>query len=273
MDGAKSRTEIKEIFNKALDDIRKVKTIDDLNAEKEQSNKQATENELKERKEAAKRDVQNSVAGKHYRTTQKAMIDEAMEDYFKLIDEQMTIEDVDKAKEEAIKGLAKIKTDEEIKKEESAELSKQKQREESIKAQMSKDEESRKAEELKEAKSNAKSSIENYVNLSNYKWAQQQEIKGIIKEYDSLIDKATDTTQINSYVATAKNKMDSVKKASQIDAETSHKPSEPVSSEPVSEPVSSEPVSSEHESSEPYVEPSVPEEPSENPEQTSMSGE
>ena len=74
-------------------DIRKVKTIDDLNAEKEQSNKQATENELKERKEAAKRDVQNSVAGKHYRTTQKAMIDEAMEDYFKLIDEQMTIED------------------------------------------------------------------------------------------------------------------------------------------------------------------------------------
>ena len=273
MDGAKSRTEIKEIFNKALDDIRKVKTIDDLNAEKEQSNKQATENELKERKEAAKRDVQNSVAGKHYRTTQKAMIDEAMEDYFKLIDEQMTIEDVDKAKEEAIKGLAKIKTDEEIKKEESAELSKQKQREESIKAQMSKDEESRKAEELKEAKSNAKSSIENYVNLNNYKWAQQQEIKGIIKEYDSLIDKATDTTQINSYVATAKNKMDSVKTASQIDAETSHKPSEPVSSEPVSEPVSSEPVSSEHESSEPYVEPSVPEEPSENPEQTSMSGE
>lgn len=279
INNARSRTEINEIFNTAVDDIRKIKTIEAKNAEIEESSRQAVEAELNEKRVAAKEAIQNSVDGKNYRTTQRLIVESAIEDYFESIDNAQSIEEIDKIKEDAIKALAKVKTDEEIKKEESSELEASKKREQSIKDQMSKDEASRKAEEsrkaqesseaaakaLSEAKSKAVSNIKNGVSLGNYKYAQQQEIVTLQNRYISLVNGAKSTDDVNAYAAEFQNRLRGIKTAAQIDAENSQQsqasivepspveppPVESSEPEPTSEPESSVPEESETTSVEP----------------------
>lgn len=259
IDSARSRTEINEIFNKAVQDIAKVKTIEDQNADKEASNQAQREKELNEKKEAAKADLNNSIEGNNYRMTQASVIKSIIEEYTKRIDNASTAEEINQALEDGIKSLKKVKTDEQLTKEESSEKAKQSSADEASRKRAAEEssrkaaqesseaEASRKAEQerqLQEAKDNAKNEISNYVNLGNYKPAQQQEIRSIINEYSGRISSANTTAAINSYVSTAKNQMNQVKTAAQIDAETSPEPS-PVEPSPVEpSPVESSPVES-----------------------------
>ncbi len=247
IESAKSRSEINDIFNKGIEDIRKVKTLEALNSEIEESNKAATEQELAEKKATAKTDLHNSVSGNTYRTTQSLQVNDLFDEYNEKIDNAENVEEVEKLKKEGIEKLKKIKTNDQLAKEESEDKAKKQASEESSRAaeasrraeEASKAAEaSRRAEEaskaaeasrraeanreLLEQKNNATSSIANYVDLNNYKTEQQNEISSIINEYRTLINNASTASAINSYVSAAKNKIGAVKTAAQIDAEISH---------------------------------------------------
>lgn len=206
INNANSGSEINKIYEKAIEDIRKVKTLKAVNSENEVSNKEASQKQLNNKKEGAKIELHNSVAGNTYRKTQSTQVKDLFEEYNEKIDNAETVEEVEKIKKEGIKKLAKIKTDDELKQEES-EAKEQKAKEA--------------AEKLQTAKTNGISSISNYVNLSNYKDAQRKTINNIISKYKSKINSATSVNSVNSLVNSAKSEISNVKTKNQLNAESS----------------------------------------------------
>lgn len=265
---AKSRTEINDIYDKAIEDIRKVKTIEDKNSELEESNRAVSEMELKEKKDSAKLEINNSIAGNTYRTTQLIQVNRFIEVYSAKIDQAETVEDVDLLTDEAIKRLKSVKTEEQLLKEEQSskalQSSKQasdakKRTEEASKkaAEASRKaaevEASRKASELEASRkaaaelnsyrSSAINRIRNHVNINDYKYAQQQEINSIINRYTNMINTASDKATIDSYVSSAINELNNVKTAAQIDQESKQSSVDSSYDEPI--PVDSDPDNSE----------------------------
>ena len=205
INNANSGSEINKIYDKAIEDIRKVKTLNTVNSEKKAAEQEASEKQLNSKKEGAKIELHNSVAGNTYRKTQATQVNDLFDEYNEKIDNAETVEEVEKLKKEGIKKLAKIKTDDELKKEESE-----------AKEQKAKDE----AKKLQTAKKNGISSISNYVNLNNYKDAQRKTINNIISKYKTKINSAKSVDSVNSLVSSAKAEIDKVKTKSQLNAES-----------------------------------------------------
>lgn len=73
--------------------------------------------------------------------------------------------------------------------------------------------------ELNKSKNDAISEINEYKKLSDYRAAQQEEIKEIISKSVEMINKATDKKEIDNVLKDAKSKMDAVKTDAQLTAE------------------------------------------------------
>lgn len=73
--------------------------------------------------------------------------------------------------------------------------------------------------ELNKSKNDAISEINEYKKLSDYRAAQQEEIKEIISKSVEMINKATDKKEIDYVLKDAKSKMDAVKTDAQLTAE------------------------------------------------------
>ncbi|MCU6762627.1 ATPase involved in DNA repair [uncultured Roseburia sp.] len=69
---------------------------------------------------------------------------------------------------------------------------------------------------LAQAKEDAKAEIENYKDMEDYRQAQQEELKEIIKEAQAVIDEAKDQDAVAQAAADAKAKMDQVKTDAQL---------------------------------------------------------
>lgn len=249
---AASGQEINELYDNAVKDFQTYKTV----SEQEESQKKQESTDLANAKSVAKTEVHNSVAGNSYRRTQLQEVNKLFEDYNKLIDEAKTIEEVDKLKAEGKAALAKIKTSTELDKEESDQKSKE--AEESRLAQESKqaEESSKRAEtsrqnELGSARATALVRISGSYRLSNYKPAQQSEIREIVEDYTERINDSDSVSDISSYADQAISDISKIMTAAEIDAQqSSEQLSEQSSEESPVEPESSVDESSEPESSE-----------------------
>lgn len=72
---------------------------------------------------------------------------------------------------------------------------------------------------LVEEKENAKNLLDNYKNLTEYRQEQQEELKRIIREGKTQIEKATDKDGIDKAIKAAKEKMDAVKTDAELTAQ------------------------------------------------------
>lgn len=75
-------------------------------------------------------------------------------------------------------------------------------------------------------RTSAKQELENYVSLSNYRSAQQSEIRSMISNASKRIDIATSKSEINSIVSSTKSSIDKVKTSSQMTDEENQKAQE-----------------------------------------------
>ena len=255
---------VSELCDNALKQFEEeFKTIDQ-ESEASAENSQSSEAELKNKKESAKVELHNSIAGNVYRSSQMNEVNKTFDQYNRKIDAAASVEEVNELLKEGISVLAKIKTNDELNKEENsrkaeasrkAEESKKAAEESKRIAEESKKaaeesrraaeesrlaEESRKAEErsraaeesaqqLYDAKESAVSYISTYLDLNNYYEAQQAEIQSIINKYTRFINNSTSVNSIESLKSNAESEFDNVKTAAQINDEN-HTSSEPVES-------------------------------------------
>ena len=75
------------------------------------------------------------------------------------------------------------------------------------------------AEDLENAKDDAKNQLDNYINLSDYRSAEQTQIAEIIEEAKAALENAADETEVASILANAKSSIDKIKTNAQITAE------------------------------------------------------
>jgi hypothetical protein len=75
------------------------------------------------------------------------------------------------------------------------------------------------AEELSAAKETAKTALDGYVTLNNYREAQQAEVTNAISAGKTAIDNAADTASVESALASAKATIDGIKTDAQLTAE------------------------------------------------------
>lgn len=212
INSAKDIDELNSVYDTALKEIKKVKTAEQLaseQSEKEESERQA--NEIKNTRSAAIVEIKNSIAGNTYRTAQADEVNSMIADYSDKINQETDLSKIEEYKQEAIDALSQVKTDNELRAEESAA------------DEISRLEEERK-KQLADAKSSAVSELENYVSLSNYYSEQQNEINSIISQYRENINGSDSVDSVNSALAEAKGMLDGVKTAADIDAETSSEP-------------------------------------------------
>ncbi len=239
---AENISDVNEAYDDAITSIDKIKTSEQIaseTSEEQESSRLAAE--LSSAKSAAIAEMQNSIAGNTYRTTQLNQVNELISTYTQLINSATDKSDVETLKKEAISELSKVKTDSELKAEESSEASKQSSSQssssqnssqsssQSSSSQNSSQNSSQSSssqssssqnEKLTDAKSSAISELENYLSLSNYYEDEQNEISSIISKYKSKINSATSVSAVESYLASAKSELDNVKTSAEIDAET-----------------------------------------------------
>ena len=79
---------------------------------------------------------------------------------------------------------------------------------------------------LETKKESAINSLNDYVDLSDYRTTQQNEIKSIISDYTSKINSASSGSAIETYLSSAKKAIDKKKTAAQLDAEDYEKEQE-----------------------------------------------
>lgn len=269
INSASSGQEVNELYDNALNDFKKFKTI----SEKEESDKLASAQEVTSKKASAKVELHNSIAGNSYRNEQMEQVNKLFDEYNKKIDAAKTVEDIEKIKKEGIDKLSKIKTNDELTKEEESKKAEESQKaeesrlaEESRKAEeSSKAEEARKAEEeaarkaeearlaeeeasrkaeearlaeekLKKARENAITQIEIYAQSNEYYPDQQSEIDSILSKYTAVINGSDDENTINDNVNHAKTDLSKVKTKEQIDSEITSEPSLDPEPEPEPDP-------------------------------------
>ena len=243
-------SEVNDLYAQALAEIKKVKTMEQLESEAEESklNSEKAEREESERiledaKAQAKADVQNSVAGNEYRLTQAEQVNKIIDDFGEKIDNAESLEEIEVYKEAGIEELAKIKTNAQLNAEESsaneasrkaseAEASKKAAEEaEASRRAAEEEEESRRAAEEEEAaaleqyRSDAVTELNGYVDESDYSGDALDEIESIISKYTSLINEASSEGEINGLLDDAKGELysispDSSEEDSEITEET-----------------------------------------------------
>ncbi len=225
---AASASEVNELYAQAVAEIGAVKTKADVKKEAEESKKaaenskkQASEQALREAKEAAIREMTESVGEIKYRPTELAQVQEIQERYTKRINDAKTEDAVEKAKNDAITALKKIKTDEQLNNEESsrAEASRRAE-EESRRAQeessrRAAEESSRQAEEerrqaLSGYRSEAVTELNNYADSEDYDSDAWEQVQQIISSYTENINNASSYDAIREQVNAAKAEIDQV---------------------------------------------------------------
>lgn len=230
---AKNISELKDTYDQALKDIKKVKTVEQQSSENEES--QIAVNNARS---SAINSIKNSIAGNTYRMDDAETVNKIIDDYTGQINNQTDLEKIEELKNQCIKELTKIKTHDELKKEES---------------ERAEEESKQKAEQLDTAKKSAVAELKDYVSLSDYYENEQSKIESLISSYTKKINDSKSEDSVSKYLTEAKGKIDNVKTASQIDSEqSSEEPPEEPSEEP-SEELSDEP-SEETSETEPPVE-------------------
>lgn len=225
---AKDGTEVNRLYDEAMKKIQKLKTTEELASEAEESSKraeseakEASKRELQSAKESAVVEMTNSIAGNVYRLTQADLVNKTIDTYTEQINAAKTVDNVEKIKKDGITKLKAIKTDDEMRKEESSKAAEESSKaeasrraeesrraaEESSKAEVSRRaEESRKAaEELRNAKTNAVAKLNGY-NPANYD--NSDEIKDIISYYTNQINAAADIDRVNSLISGAQSEIE-----------------------------------------------------------------
>ena len=250
---AESASEVNSLYNEAVNEIRKIKTKDQVDAENsieaEKSRREAekeasiqAQNELKAKKQSAVSEIRSSIAGNEYRIKQADEVTKIMEIYSKQINESDDIDEVEELKKRCIEELAKIKTAEEMNKEESAaaaEASKKAAEEASRKAaeEASRKEEERKAaersaQELEDARNAAVEEIVSYVNVDDYP-AAKTKLQTIISSANATIMNEsilTTVSAIENMVSNTKKQIDEC--IAEFESESSSNESEISSSVP-----------------------------------------
>ena len=250
---AESASEVNSLYNEAVNEIRKIKTKDQVDAENsieaEKSRREAekeasiqAQNELKAKKQSAVSEIRSSIAGNEYRIKQADEVTKIMEIYSKQINESDDIDEVEELKKRCIEELAKIKTAEEMNKEESAaaaEASKKAAEEASRKAaeEASRKEEERKAaersaQELEDARNAAVEEIVSYVNVDDYP-AAKTKLQTIISSAKATIMNEsilTTVSAIENMVSNTKKQIDEC--IAEFESESSSNESEISSSVP-----------------------------------------
>ncbi|MGN1456818.1 MAG: class B sortase [Acutalibacteraceae bacterium] len=219
INGAENISELKEIYNQALKDIKKVKTT-----EQQASAKEESETAVKNARSSAIVEMKNSIAGNTYRLDDADNVNKIIDDYTDKINNQTDLDKIEELKNQCIKELAKIKTHDELKKEES---------------EKAEEESKQKAEQLAEVKKSAVAELKDYVSLSDYYESEQSDIKSLISYYTTLINDSPNENSVSQYLAGAKSEIDNVKTAEQIDKEQSSEQSSEEPSDDTSETESS----------------------------------
>lgn len=144
-------------------------------------------------KEKAKNEVKNYKNLADYRGAEKKALEKIIDDASSAITVAPTKEIVDEAVTYAKSEMDKVKTAAQLDKEE--------------------------AEALAAAKVEAKKIVRNYKDPADYRDAQKAELEAIIKAADAAIDVAPNQYAVGKAVQTAKNSMDELKTAAQLDKE------------------------------------------------------
>ena len=225
LDQVKTKQEV----SKAAEESRKASEEAEKQAS-EDAEKQASEEALNEAREEAVREIRQSVEGNEYGIAQYNQVQQLLDDYTDRITNASSVAAVDKLKEDAIRALGKIKTVEESS-EESSRTSQQ-----SSRPQESSDNDE--AKRFAEYKKNSVSMISNYLDQSEYSDESQSIIRNIISVYTGKINDADSYSEVDEYISTAKNLLDSVEDEQSSDDQSSEPISEPspVISEPSPEP-------------------------------------
>ena len=222
---AKSEGEVEQLTNNALKQFKEFKTENQVNSEKEESEKEASEQELKSKKSSAKVELHNSIAGNVYRQTQLNEINKLFDQYNRKIDGANTVEEVEKLKKEGIQKLSKIKTDEEMKKEEESRAAQEaskaaeekRRKEEASKAAEEKkkqEEASRAAEEKRKQEEASKAAEEKKKQEEASKAAEEQRRKeeaeklAATKEY--AVSEISGYVDINNYYSEQQDEINSI---------------------------------------------------------------
>ena len=223
------RVKTKQEVSKAAEESRKASEEAEKQAS-EDAEKQASEEALNEAREEAVREIRQSVEGNEYGIAQYNQVQQLLDDYTDRINNASSVAAVDKLKEDAIRALGKIKTVEESS-EESSRTSQQ-----SSRPQESSDNDE--AKRFAEYKKNSVSMISNYLDQSEYSDESQSIIRNIISVYTGKINDADSYSEVDEYISTAKNLLDSVEDEQSSDDQSSEPISEPspVISEPSPEP-------------------------------------
>lgn len=216
INSAKNISEVKEIYDQALKDIKKVKTT-----EQQASDKEESQTAVKNARSSAITEMKNSIAGNTYRMDESETVNRIIDDYTYKINHELDLDKIEEYKNQCIKELAKVKTYDELKEEESARAEESKQ----------------KAEQLDAAKKSAVAELKSYVSMSDYYENEQSKIESLISSYTKKINDSKSEDSVSKYLAEAKGEIDNVKTASQIDSEQSSEepsaePSEESSEEP-----------------------------------------
>ena len=237
INAATSGQQINDLYHNAISDFDTYKTISEI----EESSKK----ELQDAISTAKTEIHNSVAGNVYRMTQLTEVNKLFDTYNKKLDDAKTLDEVESIKKDGIAALAKVKTKEEVEKEES-----EKAEESSRKAEESKKaaEEAKKAEEealrqaeaerlaaeLEAARKDALRRINASFNPTDYLEPQQGEINNIINDYKDRINSASDIDSVSSLADQAISDISMVKTKAEMEPEESPEPESSIdeSSEP-----------------------------------------
>lgn len=218
---AEDLTKMNTEYNKALQEIDKIKSQEQQSREESQK-----ELELKNARSKAIVELNNSIAGNTYRIAQAEQVNEIIDNYTDKINNETDLKKIEEYKKSAIKELAKIKTDDELRAEESSKP--ESSREESSKPESSTEESSNpddtsriEAERLAESKRSSINELENYLYMSNYYSEQQEQISAIISQYINNINNANSVDAVESLLSSAKTELDNVKTSAEINAESS----------------------------------------------------
>ena len=111
---ATSGTEINELYAKALNEFSKIKTEDEISAQKEASDKEVSNQELRSKKVSSKSALYDSIAGNKYYPAERTKVEALLKEYGNKIESAKTIEAVEKFKKEGISKISEIKTSEEV---------------------------------------------------------------------------------------------------------------------------------------------------------------
>ena len=187
IDNAMDITGVETALSNAKSVIDEIKTDAELTAEE-------TAQALATAKTNAKTALETYVNAEDYRQAQQEELATAIANGKTAIDNAIDVASVETALSNAKSVIDEIKTDAELTAEETAQA-------------------------LATAKTNAKASLETYVNAEDYRQAQQEELATAIANGKNAIDNATDIVGVETALSNAKSVIDEIKTDAELTAE------------------------------------------------------